>query len=1065
MFTLLNISKSKVLLAAFLVFIAFKFNAQTQHAEIKVANNPYGIVNNVWIAYLNKTAILLENVDVQSFFNYVVIISDGNMSDMDLFKSYLSPVWNKDFQDLAYRVGVGSIKNEENVRTYLAGLQPSYKKCFDEFLKKKKEITINQNKKGPANPFPIPQNCGSPCTNSGFESGSGFWDYWAGDPETAANPANLTPGFNPPPPGFFGNANPFTLVNAGGFDPTVGGNILPLVPPGGGNNALQIGDLTAWSGMSWGAARTSISFTVSATNANFTYRYAVVLEDPNDNTHDIVNGFTKRPYFRTKLRDQAGNLLSCGDYEVVADASQLDFTTNFIQTSPSSNIWYRPWTAIFVPLQAYIGQCVTLEFTTSDCKPGGHFGYAYVDCSCEPLGIISSSPNICGNNMVTLTAPAGGASYIWSNSAGGSVGIVGDTTNQSALVDSGGTYQVVISSAGGSACNTTLTVNIGTNPSAPISAFTNMTVCAGSPTQFNNTSSPAGLISGYLWDFNNDGIVDDTTANPANVFSTAGSYPVKLTVAWGLCVDDTTINVTVNAGIVPVLTVAGPFCPNDGPVNLTANIPGGIWTGIGITDANLGVFTPSVSTIGNDTVTYTTPGSCSGFASEVIIVNSNPIANAGPDLNICSFGTGTIGSAALIGCTYSWIPNTGFISGSNISNPTLSLSNLGPNLTITSSYTVTVLEAATGCESSDSVNVMVDAVSSVNAGSIQYVCSGSSAVLAGTIAGNATSGIWSGGSGTFSPNSNTLNAVYTPSIQEYAADSVFLTLTTNDPVGPCSFSSSNTIIYFYELPVVDFSVDNPAGCPILCNTFSFLSTIGGQNSILSWVWDFGDNSEVSNILNPSHCYTESDFYDVQLIVTSSNQCSDSLTKSHFVNVYKVPVAEFDPTPNPTTVLNPNITFNNQSSSDVNYWFWDFGDNTTLAPNIASPTHDYASPVSNKYMVTLIVHNAEGCYDTVSHEILIGPEFTFFIPNAFSPNNDKINDTFFGSGVGIEKYELWVFDRWGDIIFSSKELGVAWDGKANNGQFEAQIDVYIWKVNLVDVYDKSHSYIGVVSLIR
>ena len=115
MFTLLNISKSKVLLAAFLVFIAFKFNAQTQHAEIKVANNPYGIVNNVWIAYLNKTAILLENVDVQSFFNYVVIISDGNMSDMDLFKSYLSPVWNKDFQDLAYRVGVGSIKNEENV--------------------------------------------------------------------------------------------------------------------------------------------------------------------------------------------------------------------------------------------------------------------------------------------------------------------------------------------------------------------------------------------------------------------------------------------------------------------------------------------------------------------------------------------------------------------------------------------------------------------------------------------------------------------------------------------------------------------------------------------------------------------------------------------------------------------------------------------------------------------------------------------------------------------------------------------------------------------------------------
>ena len=96
---------------------------------------------------------------------------------------------------------------------------------------------------------------------------------------------------------------------------------------------------------------------------------------------------------------------------------------------------------------------------------------------------------------------------------------------------------------------------------------------------------------------------------------------------------------------------------------------------------------------------------------------------------------------------------------------------------------------------------------------------------------------------------------------------------------------------------------------------------------------------------------------------------------------------------------------------------------------------------------------------------MGPAFTFYIPNAFSPNGDGFNDTFFGTGLGIDKYDLWIFDRWGNMIFHTKNLSDSWNGKANNGKNTAQIDVFAWKVEIIDVFAKKHSFIGTVSIVR
>ena len=118
-----------------------------------------------------------------------------------------------------------------------------------------------------------------------------------------------------------------------------------------------------------------------------------------------------------------------------------------------------------------------------------------------------------------------------------------------------------------------------------------------------------------------------------------------------------------------------------------------------------------------------------------------------------------------------------------------------------------------------------------------------------------------------------------------------------------------------------------------------------------------------------------------------------------------------------------------------------------------------------YTVTLTVVDGNGCIGSVSHPVVISPEFTFFIPNAFSPNGDGVNDYFYGKGVGIKKYELYVFDRWGNLIFFADELDKYWDGKANHGSDMAQQDVYVWKVKLTDVFDKKHNYIGTVTIVK
>ncbi len=1367
----LLLKNGRILLLACVLLTSEAVFSQSPLSGGLAISNPYGIPAKEWTSYLNKTNILSERIDVHSFINYIFFAKNGDFADMTYFLDYVKGKLNKDKEALIYKVGKGEVTTPQQITEFYVSLQPKYEIYYSDFLKRRTEIIAvraNENLKAQGSGvLPTPLNCGSPCTNPGFESGSGFWDYYTGTACASAtsDPCSIAPGFN---------SSAHVIETAGGFDPVVGGTLLPLVSPGGGGASLMIGN-GAVSGN--GASRASISFTVSAANANFTYRYACVLQDPGTSHTD-----PERPYFNVHLRDGSGNLIMCGEYMVMAKPPVIGFT----ETSPGSTIWWRNWTTVIVPLSSYIGQCVTIQFTSSDCTQGGHYGYAYIDGDCDPLTILSSSPSICGGASVTLTAPVGAAGYDWTNTAGGTTGIVGATTNSTCVVNAAGTYQCVITSAAGPSCTTILTITIGTGPASPVASFTNTTVCAGLATTFTDTSTPAGSTTAWSWDFNGDGTPDATTQNPTYTFPAAGTYPVTLVVSLGSCNATITQNVTVNPAVPPTINPAGPYCSNATPVNMVGNPAGGTWSGTGITNATAGTFDPTVASVGNNTITYTVAGACGGSMTATVVVNAVPVTGvnsvticagqtatltatgigtfmwntgsaanplsvtpaittsytvtatnagctgsavstvtvnplpvlvitnpapvcspgtvditasavtagssgggvlsywtdaaatiglaapnaiatsgtyyiqsttvagctdvapvtatvnplpvsiAGPDISFCSGSTGNIGVAPSAGNTYSWLATTG-LSSAAISNPTVTLttggtstistytvtttiaatgcsttdqvvvtvnplpvlvitdpaavcspstvyltaaavtagssisgsiltywtnaaatialaspsavtttgtyyihanagggctdiqpvnvvvnplpiSTAGPDVTIctggvanlggaatagetyswlsatglsstaisnptvslinaggpslTTTYTVTTTNSTTGCVSTDVVDVTVDAVATANAGSPQSVCSGTGITLAGAVGGSASGGTWSGGAGTFFPNNTTLNAVYTASAGEYASGTVTLTLTTNDPTGPCTFASSSVTFTFFQNPVINFSVNDPNGCPTHCVQFADASTVSGGNVIVGWLWDFGEGGIDSAVQNPSNCYDNisgsvgvSSFYDVTLTAVSNNGCSSTLTMPSFIEVYPEPVAEFTPNPNPASILNPVVTLSDGSTSDVISWMYYFGDGDSLGYLTPSPTHTYPDVAASTYLATLLVVNSFGCIDSVQHYVEIGPEFTFFIPNAFTPNSDGTNDFFFGQGIGIVDYDLFIFDRWGNEIFHGHDLNDMWNGKANGGSDIAQQDVYVWTVKLTDVFGKKHNYIGTVTLVK
>jgi gliding motility-associated-like protein len=285
--------------------------------------------------------------------------------------------------------------------------------------------------------------------------------------------------------------------------------------------------------------------------------------------------------------------------------------------------------------------------------------------------------------------------------------------------------------------------------------------------------------------------------------------------------------------------------------------------------------------------------------------------------------------------------------------------------------------------------------------------------------------------------------------------------------------TTTRLTYVNYNPSPQFSVDKPNGCPLPhCVKFTDNSSpVPLPAHIANWAWDFGDGKTASTLINAdqNNCYINSSssqltLYTVSLTTTTDSGCVASIIKPNFITVYPKPIANYTIVPEFGNIIVPLVHFINESVDYTNWW-WSFGDGPKIDSVNINPDHYYPGNDTISYNSILIVANQYGCKDTANMLVEIAPDFSFYIPNAFSPNGDNTNDVFMGIGEGIATYEMWVFDRWGVSVFYTNDIKKGWDGKVQGKSAEVKQDVYVWKVRLKDVLGKKHIYIGHVTLLK
>jgi len=250
-------------------------------------------------------------------------------------------------------------------------------------------------------------------------------------------------------------------------------------------------------------------------------------------------------------------------------------------------------------------------------------------------------------------------------------------------------------------------------------------------------------------------------------------------------------------------------------------------------------------------------------------------------------------------------------------------------------------------------------------------------------------------------------------------------------------------------------------CAGNCINLKAADVDGGQ-----FVWNFLNNGNIIG-QRAEFCNNVVGNYDIYLEVTDINGCFSSLQLPEYVKVNPNPIVDFEPNKRTVPLLDALIQFDNNSIGASTY-FWDLdpdvtGDESTLQ----HPTYQYIEVGS--YEVTLTGTNEFGCSSSISRYVEILADFAVYIPNAFTPNNDNLNNTFQPNGIGIDPsdYLMQIYDRWGKLLFETDIWSKGWDGTIENayGESEQTSHVYVYKMRVKDFKGDYHKFNGTVTLVR
>ncbi len=660
-----------------------------------------------------------------------------------------------------------------------------------------------------------------------------------------------------------------------------------------------------------------------------------------------------------------------------------------------------------------------------------------------PMPNANAGPDIsvCGLSYQLNATPSLGNGS-WSSLQNVSIVPVNDP-NATLTVNQTGTY-TLIWTEDNQGCIDSDTVLISLTK-IPTSEFTiDSIACFGNQSTIQFTGY-AETNSIYAWNFDGGNVMPGTGPGPHLIsWNTPGIHTISLTVSTNGCASTPTLLQIYNPSpLVSNLSKTDVLCYGESTGNIDLMVNGGRqpysyhW--------NNGSFTEDLSNVpaGNYTVTITDASGCTQLNAITIHQPSQLVATITPSQYICIGQPAYLTLTAIGGTSpYQYYWNGQLSSASQAVFPQ-----------VTTSYTGSVVDA-NGC-SSQLLQTTVYVAPPINVNLLantDKVCPGDPVML--------TPVIW-GGVGPPYVIYNNMGEVVIPPIYIYPNENGWYGIRVEDACG--SWDTAQVYIQVYPLPPINILADILQGCVPLTVQFNEINPDSGQ----TYLWNFGDMSNLSLSKNPVHTYTSPGVFDVTITVTSINGCKNTVVYNDLINVWPKPNAKFIWSPELVTEIKPEIQFTNLSTG-ASWYQWMFGDGDSSS--IVNPYHRY--PGVGEYQVQLVAVSNKGCKDTVYAVIKVLEQYTFYAPTAFSPDGDKINDFFYiiAHGIKEEGFELNIYDRWGEIIWSTQkfykdlERSEKWDGRAKNHEI-VPVGTYTWRCVFRDNYDKTHEEVGAVNIIR
>jgi len=404
--------------------------------------------------------------------------------------------------------------------------------------------------------------------------------------------------------------------------------------------------------------------------------------------------------------------------------------------------------------------------------------------------------------------------------------------------------------------------------------------------------------------------------------------------------------------------------------------------------------------------------SCS--TTEIISINLSdpnaPAINAGLDQEHCEGTTVTLNADNPESANISW--DNGVTDGVGFIPP------VG-----TTYYTVTAELA--NCFSSDVLAVLIHPLPAVLAGSDIDACIGDPIILNGS---GATSYTWDNGV------TDGVSFIQSVGTKTYTV--------TGTSIYGCD-NTDQVDVTVHSLPLADFVADTLTGCyPLEVN---FSSLLHAPTDVCTFTIN---GTTVLPGTNVNYTFNSVECYDINLEVVSQYGCINNLTENDYICVGEYPIADFSVNPDELSSFKNEASFTNESIGSETYE-WSFGDGESST--LTDPNHLYSGEEDgvDSYTIQMIAYSEYGCADTVYKILPYVADLIYYIPNTFTPDGDKYNETFkpvFHTGYDPMNYRLRIYNRWGELLFESNDANYGWDGSYGvNGAKRVQDGVYIWKI--------------------